>query len=119
MLRDRTALVTGGTQGIGQAITERFLKEGARVVTVAREAPTNIPAGVAFVQYDLAEHSLIPDLVARVEETSGPLDILVNNAGIWRENSALALALVDWNQVIAVNLTAPVLLAAAVARGMA
>ena len=49
----------------------------------------------------------------------GPLDILVNNAGIWRETPALQLNAADWHHVIAVNLTAPVLLATLAARGMA
>jgi NAD(P)-dependent dehydrogenase (short-subunit alcohol dehydrogenase family) len=49
----------------------------------------------------------------------GPLDILVNNAGIWRETPALQLDAADWHQVIAVNLTAPVLLATLAACGMA
>ena len=119
ILTRRVALVTGGTHGIGRAIVEGFLAEGARVATVAREAPHELPAGVVFVPYDLADHTVIPDLVARVEAETGPLDILVNNAGIWRETPSLGLQRVDWDQVLAVNLTAPVLLAAAAARGMA
>ena len=119
MLRDRTALVTGGTQGIGRAIVERFLAEGARVATVARDAPSDLPAQVAFLPFDLADSRGIPDLVEAAENVAGPLDILVNNAGIWRETPSLSLELLDWRQVIAVNLTAPVLLATAVARGMA
>ena len=119
MLRDRTALVTGGTHGIGRAIVERFLAEGARVVTVARDAPGNLPAEVAFLPFDLADSRGISDLVGAAENVVGPLDILVNNAGIWRETPSLSLDLLDWSQVIAVNLTAPVLLATEVAHGMA
>jgi NAD(P)-dependent dehydrogenase (short-subunit alcohol dehydrogenase family) len=119
MLQDRTALVTGGTHGIGRAVVEQFIAEGARVVTIARDTPNDLTEGVTFMHHDLVEHSGIPGLVARVEEKIGPLDILVNNAGIWRETPALDLNPVDWNQAIAVNLTAPVLLATAVARGMA
>jgi len=118
-LRGRTALVTGGTHGIGRAIVERFLADGALVATVAREVPDDLPAGVAFLPFDLTEAPGIPDLVRAVENAVGPLDVLVNNAGIWRETPALALDPADWHQVIAVNLTAPTLLAAAVARGMA
>ena len=118
-LHNRTALVTGGTQGIGRAIVERFLVEGARVATVAREAPDERPPEVAFLPFDLADASGLPELVAAVENTVGPLDILVNNAGIWRETPALAMDPVDWSQVIAINLTAPVLLATLAARGMA
>ena len=119
MLRDRTALVTGGTHGIGRAIVERFLAEGARVATVAREAPSDLPVEVAFLPFDLANAPGIPGVVRAVESAVGPLDVLVNNAGIWRETPSLSLDPADWTQTIAVNLTAPVLLATAVARGMA
>jgi NAD(P)-dependent dehydrogenase (short-subunit alcohol dehydrogenase family) len=118
-LRERIALVTGGTHGIGRAIVERFLAAGARVVTVARETPDEIPAGVIFLPFDLREAHGIPALVARIEDEVGPLDILVNNAGIWRETPSLGLGAEDWQAVMAANLTAPVLLATAVARGMA
>ena len=114
-----TALVTGGTQGIGRAIVEHFLMEGARVATVARRTPDELPQDVAFLPFDLADAAALPALVAAIENAVGPLDILVNNAGIWRETSALDLAPADWSQVLAVNLTAPVLLATLVSRGMA
>jgi NAD(P)-dependent dehydrogenase (short-subunit alcohol dehydrogenase family) len=119
ILRDRVALVTGGTHGIGLAIVERFLAEGAHVATVAREEPRALPAGVFLMRADLADGAGIPALVAHVEESVGPLEILVSNAGIWRETPSLGLDPADWSQVIAVNLTAPVLLATAVAPGMA
>jgi NAD(P)-dependent dehydrogenase (short-subunit alcohol dehydrogenase family) len=119
LLRDRTALVTGGTHGIGRGIVERFLVEGARVVTVAREAPRDLPVAVTFVLCDLSDATAIPELVTRIVAEVGPLDILVNNAGIWRATPSLGLDPCDWTSVIAVNLTAPVLLATAVARGMA
>jgi NAD(P)-dependent dehydrogenase (short-subunit alcohol dehydrogenase family) len=119
MLQHRTALVTGGTHGIGRAIVARFLAEGARVATIARETPDDLPAEVTFIPYDLAGSSGLPDLVARVERETGPLDILVNNAGIWRETPSLGLDPAAWQQVIAVNFTAPVLLATSVAARMA
>lgn len=118
-LRNRAALITGGTHGIGRAIVERFLGEGARVATVAREGPDDLSPDVAFLPFDLANTSGLPGLVAAVENAVGPLDILVNNAGIWRETPALKLNPADWHEVIAVNLTAPVQLATLVACGMA
>jgi NAD(P)-dependent dehydrogenase (short-subunit alcohol dehydrogenase family) len=81
--------------------------------------PAEIPAGVTFLPYDLAATAGRPDLVAEVERVTGPLDVLVNNAGIWRETPSLGLNHADWHEVIAVNLTAPVLLASRVATGMA
>lgn len=119
ILRDRAALITGGTHGIGRAIVEWFIAEGARVATVAREVPVSLPDAAEFVRFDLAEHGAFPDLVQQVEAAIGPLDILINNAGIWRETPSLELDAADWGDVLAVNLTAPVLLATVVARGMA
>jgi NAD(P)-dependent dehydrogenase (short-subunit alcohol dehydrogenase family) len=119
ILNNRTALVTGGTHGIGRATVERFLMEGARVAAIAREVSDDLRPEVAFLPFDLADASGLPELVTAVEKMVGPLDILVNNAGVWRETPALMLNAVDWNHVIAVNLTAPVLLATLVARGMA
>jgi NAD(P)-dependent dehydrogenase (short-subunit alcohol dehydrogenase family) len=119
LLTGRTALITGGTHGIGRAIVTRFLADGARVATLARETPANLPPEVICLPFDLAHHDRIPALVAEVEAAVGPLAILVNNAGIWRETPSLGLDPQDWRDVLAVNLTAPVLLATAVARGMA
>src|SRR3954471_10475324 len=119
LLQNRLAFVTGGTHGIGRAIVERFLSEGATVVTVAREVPSDLPDAVNFLPCDLADASGISALIDRIESDLGPLDVLVNNAGIWRETPSLSLNEADWRQVIAVNLTAPVLLATAAARGMA
>ncbi len=119
LLAGRSALVTGGTHGIGAAIVERFRREGARVATVARESPDSLAPGVAFERFDLADHAAIPALVERVEAAVGPLDVLVNNAGIWIETPSIGLDPADWARVIAVNLTAPVLLATAAAQGMA
>jgi 3-oxoacyl-[acyl-carrier protein] reductase len=119
ILVGRVALVTGGTHGIGRAIVDRFRAEGARVATIAREAPADLPADVAFERFDLGSVVAIPDMVRGLEAAIGRFNILVNNAGIWRENSATDFAIGVWEEVLAVNLTAPVLLATCVARGMA
>jgi NAD(P)-dependent dehydrogenase (short-subunit alcohol dehydrogenase family) len=122
MLLDGTAaLITGGTHGIGLAIVERFVAEGARVATVARErpAPGALPEGVIFVPGDLGDHARIPALLEEATAAIGTPGVLVNNAGIWRETPTLGLDPADWDQVIAVNLTGPVLLAAAAAAAMA
>lgn len=119
LLRDKRALVTGGTHGIGLGIVERFLREGAKVATLAREDPVGLPDDVTFFRCDLADHEAIPKAVAWVEDALGPLDVLVNNAGIWVETPTLGLDRAIWERVIAVNLSAPVLLAAAVGEGMA
>ncbi len=78
LLTGRTAFVTGGTHGIGRAIAARFLEEGARVATVAREAADDLLDGVLFAPYDLADHAGITGMVAAVEREIGPHGILVN-----------------------------------------
>lgn len=118
LLAGRTALVTGGAQGIGRAIVERFLEEGARVALVDREPAPAFPGEVAAFQFDLAESERLHELVAAVEEAIGPLDVLVNNAGIFEPAPALDLSLDLYRRVLAVNLDAPVMLALRAARGM-
>jgi NAD(P)-dependent dehydrogenase (short-subunit alcohol dehydrogenase family) len=117
LLRGRTALVTGGANGIGRAIAMRFVNEGARVAAVDREE-VGVPEVEAFA-YDLVETDGLGKLVEQVEERLGPLDILVNCAGIFEPALATEMSLDSWRRVLAVNLEAPVLLAAHAARGMA
>jgi NAD(P)-dependent dehydrogenase (short-subunit alcohol dehydrogenase family) len=117
LLRGRTALVTGGANGIGRAIVTRFLAEDARVAVVDREEVTGLE--VDSFRSDLAETAGVATLVEQVEARVGPLDILVNCAGIFEPALALEMALDSWRRVLAVNLEAPVLLATCSARGMA
>jgi NAD(P)-dependent dehydrogenase (short-subunit alcohol dehydrogenase family) len=117
LLRGRTALVTGGANGIGRAIVTRFLAEGARVAAVDREEVAGLD--VDAFRYDLVETDGLGQLVEKVEERVGPLDVLVSCAGIFEPALAVEMKLESWRRVLAVNLEAPVLLAASVARGMA
>jgi NAD(P)-dependent dehydrogenase (short-subunit alcohol dehydrogenase family) len=118
LLDERRALVTGGANGIGRAIVERFVAEGAAVATVDVEPVHDLGANVLAFQRDLAETGDLGPLVAEVEERLGPLDILVNNAGIYEPALAVELSLASYRRVLAVNLDAPVFLAASAAPGM-
>src|SRR5690242_16677525 len=91
-LQGKTALVTGSTSGIGQAIAEAFAREGARVVVSGRNAQrgkavveTIQAAGgtAAYVRADLATKAEADHLAREASEAFGPIDILVNNAGIY------------------------------------
>jgi NAD(P)-dependent dehydrogenase (short-subunit alcohol dehydrogenase family) len=115
-LAGRIALVTGGANGIGRAIVERFRAEGARVAVVDREPVPD--EDVAAFRFDLAETERLGELVAEVEAEAGPLDVLVNNAGIFEPVAALELGLEEYRRLLAVDLDAPVFLARHAARGM-
>ncbi|MEZ0093638.1 oxidoreductase [Streptacidiphilus sp. EB129] len=80
----RRALVTGGTRGIGAAIAQQLLDEGASVVTTARTRAESTPEGSTFIAADLRSPEAITDLVTQAVEVLGGLDLLVHNAGAAR-----------------------------------
>ncbi len=118
LLDERRALVTGGANGIGRAIVERFVADGAAVATVDVEPVDDLGANVLTIQRDLARTDDLDALVDEVEEKLGPLDVLVNNAGIYEPAQAVELSIDSYRRVLAVNLDAPIFLATRVARGM-
>jgi NAD(P)-dependent dehydrogenase (short-subunit alcohol dehydrogenase family) len=118
LLAERRALVTGGANGIGRAIVERFVAEGAAVATVDVEQADDLGPNVLAFQRDLAETDDLAALVDEVEQTLGPLDVLVNNAGIFEPALAVELSIAAYRRVLAVNLDAPIFLAARASRGM-
>jgi NAD(P)-dependent dehydrogenase (short-subunit alcohol dehydrogenase family) len=115
----RVALVTGGGRGIGRAIAIALAREGADVVVAARSVPEieAVAAEVAalgrrtlFLPLDVSNRQSLARAPGRVAEELGPVDILVNNAGIHDAAPVHHLEDGTWDAVIAVNLTAPVLL---------
>jgi NAD(P)-dependent dehydrogenase (short-subunit alcohol dehydrogenase family) len=110
-------LVTGAANGIGRATAARLAEAGARVCAVDREEAPPPPNGAAIVA-DLAEFEALAMLVTEAEERVGPLDALINVAGIWEQQKTVDLTPDVLRHTLAVNLEAPVLLAAAAARGM-
>jgi NAD(P)-dependent dehydrogenase (short-subunit alcohol dehydrogenase family) len=84
-LQGKTALVTGGRQGIGRAIVGCFAAEGARVMTCGRgPRPADLPDTVLWQTADVADKADIDALTDRVVAEFGELSILVNNAGVQR-----------------------------------
>ena len=77
MLTDKKVLITGASSGIGKAIAEALLKEGAEVIGLCRSVE-NLPPGVAPLSCDLSE----PDQIAPAFSSLAQLDILINNAGL-------------------------------------
>src|SRR5258708_6416162 len=113
-LKDRIALVTGGSRGIGRAIAKAFAAEGAQVVIVYRGSQAAADAlveeikqagGTAFAnQADVADNAAVTALVERVQLEIGPIDILVNNAGVIEDDLFVRLEPERWNKVLQTNL---------------
>jgi len=122
ILKGRTAIVTGGGQGIGQAICRICAEEGANVVIVdineslARETETLLQRegllGKA-IKTDVSDGKAVKALVDSVLEDSGRVDILVNNAGFGLFRSIEQCTEEEWERVMAVNLKGPFLIAKA------
>ncbi len=118
LLKDKVAIVTGAASGIGTAIAQLFIQEGARLLAVDlpgkdMKAVFEGFDSVAFLDADMAEAGT-PDLViSAVKEHFGGLDILVNNAGICLPGDAETLTDDVWEKTMAVNVTGPFRLARA------
>lgn len=84
----KTALITGGRQGIGRGIVDRFVDEGAQVITCGRgERPKDLAESVIWQSTDVADKTSVDALLKRVTDEFERLDILVNNAGVQLEKS--------------------------------
>jgi 3-oxoacyl-[acyl-carrier protein] reductase len=124
-LTGQIALVTGGSRGIGLAISQELAAAGARVAVVARdEARAQAAAqglgGEGHRGYgcDVADSSAVNELVKRVEEEMGGLDVLVNNAGVTRDNVLMRIKDEDWDAVLETNLRGAFNTIRAASRGM-
>jgi acetoacetyl-CoA reductase len=105
----RVAIVTGGTRGIGEAISLRLQEMGLTVV--ANYAGNDTAAqqfsdanGIAVYKWDVGDYQACLDGCAKVSADVGPVDILINNAGITRDNMLHKMGAGDWDDVIRVNL---------------
>ena len=124
-LTNKTALVTGASGGIGGAIARALHAQGARVVLSGTRADalealkSELGERASTAPCNLGNAAEVEALVKNAEAAAGtPLDILVNNAGITRDNLFMRMKDEEWDQVIAVNLTAAFRLSRAVLRGM-
>ncbi|GMR10572.1 MAG: SDR family oxidoreductase [Anaerolineae bacterium] len=126
-LKDKVAIVTGSTKGIGVAVAQEFAKEGARVVGAGRTAELGeqvveeirAEGGEAiFVRCDISQKAQIDDLVAKTVEHYGTIDIVVNNAGVNHAADFFDITEEDWDWVMGVDLKGTFLLSQAAARVM-
>ena len=116
---DRSVIVTGGVRGIGRAIVEHFLGEGAKVTVFDLSPPGEseepLDDAVELVTGDVADPDAAQRCVEQVVAARGRIDILVNNAGIIRDNVIWKMPPEDFDMVLAVNLKGPWLMCRAVA----
>jgi gluconate 5-dehydrogenase len=126
-LQGKRALVTGGTQGIGAAISKGLGEAGAELIINARDrnkldayVSTLHASGIAAhgVLFDITDAAAVQQAIAHIEEQIGPIDILVNNAGIIKRAPAEELSDEDWQAVLQTDLTAPFLMCKYVGRHM-
>ena len=123
-LSGKTALVTGATGGIGESIARALHAQGATVGISGRNVEklnalaTDLKDRVHVLPADLSNPEDIDKLVSDTDAAMGQIDILVNNAGLTRDNLSMRMKDEEWNDVIAVNMTATFKLAKAVQRGM-
>jgi NAD(P)-dependent dehydrogenase (short-subunit alcohol dehydrogenase family) len=112
-LAGKVAVVTGGAQGIGRAIVEKFAQEGARVSFLDRDEAAGAatarelgggPTSVTFTRADVTREDEVGAALAQVVRRHGGLDVLVNNAGVNAYFDAAAMTEAEWDAVFAVDL---------------
>ncbi len=119
----RVALVTGGTRGIGEAISLALKDEGYTVAATyagneAAAKKFSDATGIATYRFDVSDYDACQAEVKKIEDDLGPVEVLVNNAGITRDGTMHKMTFEQWNQVIQTNLTSCFSMCHAVLNGM-
>ena len=113
-INNRVAVVTGGAQGFGLAITERFIESGAKVViwdideNEAKKALKKVNSkNLSYQIVDVSDFDKINEKLTEIENLHGKIDIFINNAGVAGMNTTVAeYPIEEWNKVINLNLNA-------------
>ncbi len=113
-IENRVAIVTGGAQGFGLAITERFIESGAKVViwdideNEAKKALEKVNSkNLTYQIVDVSNFNKINEKLTEIESSHGKIDIFINNAGVAGMNTTVAqYPIEEWNKVINLNLNA-------------
>jgi len=123
-LKGQTAIVTGAARGIGRAVAERLMSEGAAVAiadldpAAARQTADALGPRALAVGVNVADRASVEALVAAVESKLGPVDLLVNNAGVSEIVPFLELDEATWDRHLQVNLKGTFLCCQTVLKGM-
>ena len=126
---NKNVLITGGTRGIGEAISREFAKKGynliinyvnskEKAVKLKNELEEKYNIDVLTMQADLADEEAIKNMVDNAIEKFGKIDILVNNAGIIIDKEFEDKTIEDWKQTLNINLIAPFILTKLIGKEM-
>lgn len=119
----RVAIVTGGTRGIGEAISIALRDAGYSVAAscvgnIERAKAFSQRTGIAIFQWDVADYDACQWFTDDIAGELGPIDVLINNAGITRDTSVLKMSRHDWDEVVETNLGGSFNMVKAVLPGM-
>ncbi|MDR0540549.1 MAG: 3-oxoacyl-ACP reductase FabG [Spirochaetaceae bacterium] len=124
-LSTKKALVTGASRGIGKAVSEKLLAQGAEVWGLGTKEPADLETRITasrgkfhWISADLSVTAGIETVINTALGEAGGFDILVNNAGITRDNLSFRMSVEDFQKVLDVNLTAAFLVARTIGRSM-
>jgi len=124
-LENKKVLITGALRGIGKAIADLFIAEGAEVWGLDYKTPEDLSNRIEeakgklhWLTVDLSELNTIDEKIESAVKESGGFDVLVNNAGINKDNLSFRMSLEEWQKVLDVNLSAAFIVARTVARDM-
>jgi gluconate 5-dehydrogenase len=126
-LSGKVALITGGTHGIGMAVAKTLAKAGAKIcindlseekLASAKEEYAKDGIDAYTLVFNVCDEAAVDKGISEIEKNVGPIDILVNNAGIIKRIPILDMPIKDFEQVIDVDLVAPLIVAKRVAPGM-
>ena len=116
-LRNKVALVTGGSRGIGESIVLNLAAEGAEVIftynsqKVAAESVLKevekVGRRALYHHMNVTDQESVKSIIAKIDDTYGKLDILVNNAGINKPTDFDKITVEDWDEILSVNLKGP------------
>lgn len=111
LMEGKLAVITGGSRGIGRAIAEAYLREGARVVIpdvnleLAEQTVIELGAGKCFtMKLDVSDKKNVTEVVTRIWSEIGPVDVWVNNAGISEDVPFEEIREEKWDQIVSVDL---------------
>lgn len=125
-LKDKSVFITGGGSGIGAALTEGFLQQGARVAFVQRSDAKDFCALMSkkygnaplFIPCDITDVTALQNALERAAGAHGPISVMINNAANDSRHSLVDLSADDWDRCMAINLRPHFITAQAVAPGM-